>query len=486
MKDLVKWQVISFVSRMLAMGIGIVQTFVIIRILSVGEWGLVQLAVSIGGALGIYQHLGLASASTREISSAKDKKEVFKIFVTSAFVRYCVTLPLAIGLFFFSNHIAVNLYKNASLVFPLKIYAVSLLFQGAQSILNSVISGTKRFKELFIYQVVIAVISVSLYIPLVYLFKVNGFFYAFLVFNAVASVTLSFIALKPLKGYLEFPDKKDFVRLLREIFSISVAIYGVKIIYTNWEKLGNNFLGLFNSPEVVAIYAFALLYAKKLMNISDSVTAVNLPVLSEKYKSDVKDFHKTFSRNFNKVFSLIVFTGAFAAYFAPIAIKILVGSDKYNASIPLIAPMMFAFVMYSFINIFNSSVLIPAKLAKSMILSYGLLIIGSALFFIASFKFIDLLQAVSWGMAFGGVVSFFSMNKIIKNKLKITFFNIDHIAILIQSMAIALLCVMQNNLVKLVFFVPFAGLLVWSFFVSGFIERSDFEYALSKLKKKRC
>ncbi len=98
MKELGKWQVISFVSRSLAMLLGLVQTFVIIRVLSVGEWGVVQLAISIGGALGIYQHLGLASASTREISSASDDKEVFKIFVTSAVIRYVITLPIAVGL----------------------------------------------------------------------------------------------------------------------------------------------------------------------------------------------------------------------------------------------------------------------------------------------------------------------------------------------------------------------------------------------------
>ena len=149
MKELGKWQIISFISRSVAMAIGMVQGFVIAAILTKAEWGLVQLAVSIGSALGIYQHLGLASASTREISSAKNE-DIFKIFVTSAFIRYCVTLPIAVGLFISSHYLANALYKNSALELPLKIYAVTLLFQGVQSILNSVISGTKRFKRLFI------------------------------------------------------------------------------------------------------------------------------------------------------------------------------------------------------------------------------------------------------------------------------------------------------------------------------------------------
>ena len=45
MKDLGKWQLISMLSQGLAMLLGMVETFLVIRILNVGEWGLVQLAV---------------------------------------------------------------------------------------------------------------------------------------------------------------------------------------------------------------------------------------------------------------------------------------------------------------------------------------------------------------------------------------------------------------------------------------------------------
>ena len=283
MKELGKWQFISFISRGMAMALGLIQTFVIIRILSVSDWGIVQIASSIGGALGIYQHLGLASASTREISAAKDDSDVFKVFITSAVIRYVISIPVAFVLFFFAHFIAVTMYKSDLLVLPLKIYAVTLIFQGFQSILNSVIQGTKRFGQLFIYQVVIAFVSVIVYVPLILLYKINGYFYALLAFNIICSVSLAVIAFKPLKGKLQLPNKRDFTRLFKEIFSISMAIYLVKVIYTNWEKMGNNILGLFNTPATVAIFAFAMLYAKKLMSISDAATDVSLPVFSEKY-----------------------------------------------------------------------------------------------------------------------------------------------------------------------------------------------------------
>ena len=462
------------------MAIGLVQGFVIAAVLTKAEWGVVQLAVSIGSALGIYQHLGLASASTREISSAKKEEDIFKIFVTSVFIRYCVTLPIAVGLLFSSHYLANVLYKNAALELPLKIYAVTLLFQGVQSILNSVISGTKRFKRLFIYQAVIAVVSLVLYLPLVFFYRTEGYFYAFLVFNVISSISLSFLAFGPLKGKLVFPKKSEFVSFLKEIFSISIAIYLMKVIYTNWEKLGANSLGLFENPEIIATYAFALLYAKKLTSISDSVTDVNLPVLSEKYQKDLGGFKELFEKNFNKLFSIIVLIGSFAAYWAPVIIRFAVG-HKYDDSFELIPPLILAFMIYSLLNIINSSVLIPAKMTKSMVLSYVLMILGTGLFAYLLRSQVGILPAMSWGMAFGAILSFVVMLVSIKRKINFSFVNIDHAAILLAGFTVALLCPIESTWVKTVGFLFIAPLMIWSVFIPSFFTKSDLSFLFTKI-----
>lgn len=484
MKELGKWQIISFISRGLAMVAGLVQSFVIVRILSVSDWGIVQLAVSVGGALGIYQHLGLASASTREISGAKDDDEVFKIFFTSVFIRYLVTLPIVLGLFFFAEHIAVNVYHSPDLIIPLKIYAGALLFQGVQSILNSVISGTKRFKNLFLYQVGISVMSVVLYVPLVYFFKVNGFFYAFILFNIINSLGLTIVAFKPLKATKISLTKNDFKRLFKEIFSISMAIYFVKILYTNWEKMGGNVLGLFNSPETVAIYSFALLYGKKLMSISDSVTDVSLPVLSEKFKNNLEEFRATFSRNFDKIFVFVILSATVASYWAPEIIRVLVGSDKYEASYVLVPAVILSFIIYSFINIVKSSVLIPAKMTKTMIFTFLFLILGTGGFFLLTYKELGLLGAMSWGMAFGSILAFILMNILIRKVLGFAYFKSAHTAILIQSLSIIMLGSSDNTLYRQIFFIPLLLMLMWSFMISKFLTISEVKELAISLKRK--
>src|SRR3989344_2734331 len=491
MKELTKWQVISFISRGVAMALGIIQSFFIVRLLTVAEYGVVQLAASIGGAFGIYQHLGLASGSTREISAAKDDTEIFKIFITALVIRHVVTVPLVLFLFLSANNLAVNAYNDESLILPIKIYALVLIFQGVQSILNSVISGTKRFKHLFLFQSGIAIVSVLLFIPLVYFYKVNGYFYALAIFNLVSSTILAYLAFRPLKGKLVFPSKSDFKALFKELLSISLAIYFVKILYTWWEKSGPLLLGLEVSKEAVGIFAFGMLYAKKLMNISDAVTDVNLPVLSEKYVHDIDSFKTLFSDNFNKIYIMVIFVAASAVYWSKDVIMLLVGGDKYNDSFPYILPLVFAFVFYSFINIIKSSVIIPAKLVKELISSFVVLLISTVLFFVLTNENLGSLPSMSYAMLLGSALCMVFMVFISQYRLRFKFINHDHVLLIIQGFTIAWVgagyVLLDGHplsfVLKVVLFALFMFLLFLGARISNFISRDDLEFAVDKIHR---
>jgi O-antigen/teichoic acid export membrane protein len=484
MKDLGKWQIISFVSRILGSIPGWVQSFIYIGLLSKTEWGIVKQAISIGGAIGIFQHLGLASASTREISAAKNDEEVVKVFFTSAVIRYLMSVPLALGLFFVSHYLANSVYHDAALEMPFKLYSGVLIFQAAQSLLNSVIQGMQKFKRLFIYQTVISYASLVLTIPFVYYYKVNGYFVGLLLFNLVCSITLYFIAFKPLHFKWSFPTGSEFKVMFRELFSISLAIYFVKIIFTNWEGLGNNLVGIYTTPAVLATFSLALLYSKKLMNISDSVTDVSLPIFSERFVKNIDEFKKTFSKNFDKLFAVIVTMGVIAAFWVReisyiligFLVAILTGKNRYSDyldSFPLVLPLIIAYVMYSFTNIVKSSVQIPAKQVKHMIITYVIMIGGTLAFFFLTTKSLGSLEAISWGMAVGSILSFLYMAFSVQFTMHFSFFNIDHIAILLQAFFICWAGSIQNLLVKSLLFVPLFALLIWNYFIAGFLTKAE-------------
>lgn len=487
MRSLVKLQAYSFISRMTAMALGMVQTFVIVRVLTVSEWGVVQLAASVGGAFGIYQHLGLASGSTREISAAKDDKDVFKIFMTGLIIRYLVTIPIALFLFFSADNIALNQYNNPALLMPIKLYALVLLVESSQSILNSVISGTKRFMQLFIYQALIALVSVCIYIPLVVIFKINGYFYALALFNLIGTITLSIIAFKPYFRQLEFPSREDFVRLFKELLSISLAIYVVKIIYTWWEKSGALLLGLDLAAEMVAFFSFALLYGKKLMLISDSVTTVNLPVLSEKYTEDLSEFKRLFTKNFDKLYVFILGAGFFAIFWSREVFYVLVGGNKYDPSLPLVLPLVFAFIFYSFVNIIQSSIIIPAKKVSVMIMSFVLMIGVTVGGFFLTRNIMDPLISMSYSVALGSFLALLFMCLSAYRKMKFNILGVKHFLLLIQVISMSLCFMVKELGTKAILFVVFAGFYAWASSETGFLTKDHIlvakDMVFTKIKK---
>ena len=431
MNKLLKWQLVSFVSRGIAMIFGIVQSVIIARILTVSEFGLVGIVVGIGSIFGVYQHLGLASGSTREISAAKDKKEIYKIFITSVLIRYTVTFPLAAGLFFMARYLAVEKYSDFALITPLKLYALVLLAQGLQSLFNSLISGTQRFKHLFVYQAAIALVSVIVYVPLTLIYKINGYFVSLLIFSLVGSAILGVLALFPLRGSFALPNRSDLKRLLKEILSISLGIYLVKILFMIWQKFGPVLLGLSVTAEQVGIFSFALLYAGKLMGISDAVTDVSLPILSKEYSVDFENFKNLFSSNFDKILAFTILVSFSAIYWSREVFHFALNGQKYDASLVYVPPLIFAFVFYSLVNIIKSGIIIPTKMVKEMVISYVALLLTTVIFYFSFSKSVGSITSMVYGMVTGSFFAFVIMVLLTSRKLKYNFFNLNHLAIVL-------------------------------------------------------
>lgn len=420
MKNLLRLQVISFGSRIIAMFSGIFQSLIIVNLLSVKEFGLIGLVTSIAGIAGITQHLGLASSSTKEISSAKSSKDIIHIVLASLSIRFLITFPIALFLFFFASQIAAY-YQNSDLIFPLKIFAAVTIIQAFQSIFNSVISGTHRFKELFTYQVLISFVSVLIYVPLIYKFKLDGFFYSLVIFNLVQTVVLGYLAFKDIGLSFEFPPKSEFFSLAKNLLKVSLAIYFVKILFTAWQEIPVAVLGKQYSLELLALFTFAFNFSSKLMSISDSVTDVNLPVYSKKFED--KDFFEHFSQNFNVLFHFIFFVGISASYWAKEILQAAdllifkVGSllslnltknifERYQESLILFLPLILSIVFYSYLNILKSSVFVPLEKLRKMMTSYLLLIIGSFVTYLICINLLPGLISMSLALAVGAFVAF--------------------------------------------------------------------------------
>ena len=144
MKSILRLQVFSFVSRLVAMFSGIFQSLIIVNLLSVKQFGLIGLVTSIAGIAGITQHLGLASSSTKEISHAKSDAEVVDIVIASLSIRFLISFPIAFILIFFAPSAVCeptmegprNMIISQLLAFAISLAKVLFPFPGGPQINN--------------------------------------------------------------------------------------------------------------------------------------------------------------------------------------------------------------------------------------------------------------------------------------------------------------------------------------------------------------
>jgi hypothetical protein len=134
-------------------------------------------------------------------------------------------------------------------------------------------------------------------------------------------------------------------------------------------------------------------------------------------------------------------------------------------------------MLYSFTNIINASVLIPAKMTKSMVTSYLALIGGTGVFFYLTHVYLGVLGSMAWGMAFGAIISLVCMLYFIKRAIKFSFFNIDHVAILLAGFAVSMLCPIGTTWLKALAFFVLAPMLIWSVFIPSFLGKEDLSFA---------
>lgn len=420
------WSIISIMSRFFAVFIGLIQSVIIVKLLTVSDYGLVGLVTSIAAIVGVYQNLGISSGSTREIAAAKDKSEAFKVFIGSTIVRYLISLPLVLGLFFFAPYLGNTVYNRPEIINPLRLFSLILFIQALQSVLNSVIQGIKEFKFLFIFQALISIVSIIIYIPFLIGYGYIGYFYALLAFNIISTIILGIYVLKVFSGHLVFPDYKELKSIAVSVFSIGLFVYFIKIIFMQWQKLGPVLLGKDLSDEMLGIFSFALLVASKITTISDAVTDVTLPSMTSVFEKSRHEFERIFLKGNGKAYFLILFSSIILVIFKFEIFQFVdfvfgfIGKNpittRYKDAFVIMDPLILAFWAYSHINLLKSGLAVPSRKLWGALTSYILMFLVTIVVYY-SYSFANQLMGFSLAMGIGALFAYIVFMVFIKKEI---------------------------------------------------------------------
>ncbi len=367
---------------------GIIQSIIIIRVLSPTEYGIVGLIMSIGGLIGVSQHFGIVDGAIREIAVRKNKDEIGKVFWVSHFARQAVTIPLSLALVFFAGIISVKIYNRPEIIPYIQLVALALVLQGLQDIMGATLTGMKKFRSLYAIQIITAAINIAAFGYLTWKYHVEGFIWAAIITTSIMTILLGIVVKKELTGHLRLPSWPDITMYGRNLIRIGLFVYISRIFNVIWQHLPTLILGGILVGDELGYINISLTFGSKLIILAAALSEVNLSWMSTLFANKQDEFAISVTRNMHRV--LVLMTGLTLAlvFFIP-EIFFIIRKPEYIPAQPMIIILTLAFFLYSLMDLGTSSVFVAANRPKLRAIVFGILTLLSG---IGSF----------WALSMGG------------------------------------------------------------------------------------
>lgn len=376
--NLARIQFLSVTTKAITTVLGIVQSLIIIRILSATEYGIVGLVMAIGGLIGVSQHLGIVDGAIREIAIRKNKNEIGRVFWVSHIARQAVTLPLSLALSGLAGFIAVRVYGRVEIIPYIQIFAGVLILQGLQDVLGATLTGMKKFTSLYAIQIITAAVNIAVFGYLTWEYHVAGFFWAIIITTLLMVVLLAVIIRKELAGHLRLPTVADIRVYGKNLFRIGIFMYISRIFYVIWQKLPILILGGVLTGKELGYLNVSLTFGSKLVILAAALSEVNLSWMSTLFANEKDEFAKTVTRNMHRVLILMMSLTLALLFFIPEILHYIIRKSEYFAAQPAIILLTLSFFLYALIDLGTSSVFVAANRPKLRALVFGILTLISA------------------------------------------------------------------------------------------------------------
>ena len=404
--NLGKIQLLSVSTKAITTVLGIVQSIIIIRVLSPTEYGITGLVMSIGGVIGVSQHLGIVDGAIREIAVRNNKNEIGKVFWVSHIARQIVTIPLSLALALLAGIIAVKIYHRPEIIPYIQMFAGVLILQGMQDVLGATLTGMKKFVHLYAIQIITATINIAVFGILTWKYHVAGFFWSIIITTLLMVVLIGGIVAKQLAGSLALPNMQEIKRYGKNLLHISVYMYISRIFYVIWQRLPILILGGIISGDQLGYLNISLTFGSKLIILAAALSEVNLSWMSTLFATSKKKFLQVAEHTMHRVLLLLSIITITLLFFIPEILHIVIRKPAYYPATPYIIIMTIAFFLYSLVDIGTSSMFVSANKPRMRAITFGILTGIAAIFSgIALYSSNAIFIAVA-GMAASSVIAY--------------------------------------------------------------------------------
>lgn len=445
-------------------GLSILQTAIILRILTLAEYGIVGIVVSLGSLVGVSQHVGIVDATIREIAVATDPRRRAHVFWVSLWFRLLVTAPISVALALLGPFIGARVYPLPDVPRLIQLMSVILILQGIQGVVGGAYTGQRAFGRLYLFQLIMAVVNVPLFAGMTAWHGVQGFFEAVILTTVLFILLLSVFLRDALGGILAHPRLSDVRAVLRDIVHTGMWIYVARILSVAWQRVPVLILGRWASPEVVGLFNAALTFGSKLVILAAALGEVNLAFLSSAFAKSRETFRNLARETLEDVGAAVLLGAGFLALFADVLLRVLAGEAGVSAAV-VTALVTWGYGLFAFLDIAANTVFVPARRAQFRALSFAALF-GGTLGTIVLLRDLPL-AAAGAGTLVGGVLGLLAGELLARTRMGLTLFSGRLGVLLIPGGLLAFGAYLHPSLpLRALLFLAAGGAIVWLAFPS--------------------
>ena len=224
LQKVAKGSILILIGTGIGMLLGFAGRIILVRYITLGEYGIYSLALTILGILGTIAALGLSEGSARQIAYYKGKGDTLKIRgIVSSSIQLSLTasIVLSIVCFFASGFISTEIFHNSELSTPLRIFSFTLPFVTLITILASIFRGFDRVDvRIYFQNILMGALSLALLGGVIVLkLSFLGVLYAYVATTVLTCIALVIYTMKrlpvPIRGKVAAnPEGKKLAKSL--------------------------------------------------------------------------------------------------------------------------------------------------------------------------------------------------------------------------------------------------------------------------------
>jgi len=332
--DLVHGSLIVTVSMVTAAAISMLTSIVIVRSLSVADFGIYSITLSLQSVVAIIASFGIGTAVAKFVAeySARDLRQAVRFARTGLWLILLFSTITAIAYFTLARPIGEGLYHEAGVVNLIPFSAMVVISSATQSLTQNIAQGNHRMKMISSIQISTPAIRLILILILMPIIGISGAFLSLF----LAQITITLMAIRRLgrTGFSIAVHEKDDsnIQYAKIILSFAVPTVLGALLVSPFYWFGNTILELGYGFTAVGQFSIALIFFQALNLLSYSVAIPLVPRVSEMSVHSRGQIGPLISQSLRSI-SVILFPFFLAiSLFSKDIIGILFGSQYQNSA----------------------------------------------------------------------------------------------------------------------------------------------------------